>query len=179
MARITIEVELGWLHEDGNIDELVKEEVVSGIVSRISSNIQEQIVKTAQERISEKVSSQLDEQVNKITEQLLNKRFTLTDKWGDVVEAETSVIDQLKKRLDNFMEEKVDKEGRTGTYQANKTRLDYLIEKNIDYRFKSAIDSAVKAIKAGLEKHIETTIKDQIGNEVAQLIGLEKIFKGL
>lgn len=177
MARISVEIELDWLAEDGDIDAAVKDEIINGIVHRVSSGIEKQVTEKVQERIEVEISDRLDEKVNEITDQLLNRRFDMTDRYGRIVAENTSVVDQLVARLDNFLEEKVDGYGKTGGYQANQTRFEYLINKNIDHRFKAALDDAVAKVKAGLEQHMRDTIKQQLGDRMAELIGLDKLTK--
>ena len=69
----------------------------------------------------------------------------------------------------------MDENGQTNSYRANITRLSYIINKNIDYTMKQKVDEAAKEIKKGLEKYIEDTLKAQIGENVAKLIGINKI----
>lgn len=175
MAKFNITVDLDWISEDGQIDEIVKTEIIDSIVNKFNKSISEEIIKKAEEEISKKIDSVINEKVNEITEQLLNRRFDLTDDWGDIKRKNVTVIELLKEKLDNFLSEKVDENGQTNSYRANITRLSYIINKNIDYTMKQKVDEAAKEIKKGLEKYIEDTLKAQIGENVAKLIGINKI----
>lgn len=174
MAKFNIAVELDWIDENGGIDDIVKTEIISAITDKLSNEITEEIIKKAQKTISEKVLSSIDTKVNEITEQLLNKRFDVTDQWGDVKKSNTSVIELLKGRLDDFLNEKVDKDGRVTSYNGVK-RIDWVISKNIDCNLQATVNNAAAEVKKGLEKYIDTTLKAQIGEKVAKIIGLDKI----
>lgn len=176
MAKINISVELDWLSEEGGIDEGIQQEIINAITNRVSAGVIAEMTQKAQIIISEKVLSCVDEQVSGITEGLLNKRFNITDKYGDVKQKDVSVLDTLKQRLDNFLEESVDRDGKPTNYNGTR-RIDYVISKNIDYSLKSKVDQAAKEVKVGLEKYIETTLKTQIGENVAKVIGLDKMLK--
>lgn len=94
MAKLTVEIELDWLTEDGDVDAAAKSEIVNSIVRQLSNGVKEQIVKEASSRIR-------------------------------------------------------------------------------------AIDGAAAEIKKRLEQYIETQLKTQIGENVAQVIGLKDIVKNL
>ena len=175
MSKIKIEVDLDWINEGGGIDEKVKNEIINNIVERFEKSINHDITEKAEELISKKIQEKIDEKVNNITSELLNREFNLCDKWGDITRKNVRVIDLLKEKLDNFLIEKVDKDGKTNGYNSNIQRIDYIIQKNIDSTMKIKVEEAAKEVKKGLEKYIDTTLKSQIGENVAQLIGINKI----
>lgn len=175
MAKFNITVELDWVDEDGGIDAVVKEEIINNIANRFSDNLNNEILKTAERKVSEQINKSIDKKVNEITEELLTRKFDLLDNYGDVVEKQTSVIDILKSRLDNFLDEKVDKDGNSHTYSANQTRLNYIINKNIDYTMQRKIEDAAKQVKTGLEKYMDETLKKHIGENVTKIIGIDSI----
>jgi hypothetical protein len=177
MATFNITVDIDWISEDGSIDKEIQDAIINQITSKFSAKVEGEIVKAAEQQISSKVSNVIDQKVSEITENLLAKKFDLVDRWGDVEQKDVTVKGMLKKRLDSFLEEKVDKNGnpsRSG-YGETTTRLDYVIRKNIDYEMENKIKSAASEIKKKLEEYITTTLKAQIGENVAQIIGLGKI----
>ena len=163
--------------EGADLDGLIKQEIISRIVGNFSTKFTKEITQEAQAKISEIINNTIDLQVNQITEGLLNKRFDLCDRYGDVKKKDTSVMDLLKERLDTFLEDKVDRSGRTGGYDSQIKRIDYLVQQNIEKPMQDKIDQTVKNIRVSLEKHMETTIKTQIGEQIAKSIGLDKIVK--
>lgn len=175
MAKFNIVVELDWIEEGGEIDEVIKDEIINSIIEKISSKINEEIAARAEEKISQNIDEQICSKVNEITTNLLKGKFDMTDKWGDVIEKDTSVLAQLKKRLDNFLEEEVDKNGQPSRYGDKQKRLDYIINQNINYSLQNKIEEAAREIRKALEEYIDKTLKAQIGENVAQLIGLNQI----
>lgn len=177
MSKIDLTLDLDWIDEYGNIDDFVKESIINNISGLITSDIRKNIEEEANKRIQAHTLSKIDDMINGIVEDLLEKQFTIYDDYGDVKVKNTTVKDQLKKRLDNFLEEKVDDNGSTTGYNRDKTRLEYFMLKQIDYDMQRKIDAAATEIKKGLERYIETTMKDKIGENVAKVIGLDKIMK--
>lgn len=177
MSKIDLTLDLDWIDEYGNIDDFVKESIINNISGLITSDIGKNIKEEANKRIQAHTLSKIDDMINGIVEELLEKQFTIYDDYGDVKVMNTTVKDQLKKRLDNFLEEKVNDNGNTSGYNCNKTRLEYFMLKQIDYDMQRKIDAAAAEIKKGLEKYIETTMKDKIGENMAKVIGLDKIMK--
>jgi hypothetical protein len=178
MAKFNITVELDWLSEEGELDQIVKSEIINTIADKFNESLKREILQAAEEKISTQISNAVDIKVNQVTEELLSRSFEVKNTWGEVTKSNVSVMDLLKERLDNFLVEKVDKDGRTNAYNANQRRIDYVIAQNIDYSLKAKVDAAAKEIKKGLEQYIDTTLKAQIGENVAQLIGINKIKKG-
>lgn len=175
MAKFNITVELDWINEEGGIDELVKQEIIENVTSRFSQSINQEIIKSAEKNISNQITSTIDTRVNEIMDNLLNKEFPLLDRYGDVVKKKTTVIELIKEKLDSFLSEKVDNEGRASQYNSNITRLDYIINKNITYTMEQKVKNAADQIRKNMESYIDTTLKQQIGENVAKIIGLDKI----
>jgi hypothetical protein len=73
------------------------------------------------------------------------------------------------------MEAEVDRDGRLTNYGDRKKRINYIIDKQIDYTMKNSIEKATAAIKSGLENYVNTTIKNQIGENVSKIIGLDNL----
>lgn len=174
MAKFNITIDLDWMDEEGGIDESVKQEIINNITAKVSADITDEITKEAEEKIQQSISDTIDDKVNSIIDTLLNRKFDVTDKWGDIKQKNVSVIDLFKQRMDDYFSEHVDSDGRVISY-GGQTRLNYLISRNIDYNMKNKIEKAAAEIKYGLENYIDTTIKAQIGENVAKAIGLDKI----
>lgn len=175
MAKFNITVELDWVDEEGSIDDVVKNEIIENITTRFSKKLNDEIIKTAEKKVSEKINASIDKEINTILDKLLNNKFDLVDEYGDVIKAKTSAIQIIKQKLDGFLTEKVDKEGKTNSYNTCMTRLDYIINKNITYTMEQKVNKAAEQVRIALEKHIDTTLKQQIGENVAKIIGIDKI----
>jgi len=178
VAKFNIEVDLDWLGEDGNLDNILKDEVIGSITSRISSDAMKDIATKVNTLIDQKVTAMTDLKLAEVLEDFLNKPRTITDRWGDIKQANVTVLDLMKASCDNFMDEMVDSNGKRSDYKA-KSRLDWLIEKHIDSSLKRSIEQAALEVKKGLQTYIDTTLKNQIGENVAKVIGIDNISKRL
>lgn len=184
VAKFNIEVELDWLDEDGAIDEVLKNEIIDTVTSKVAAQtvagIDKQLDKIIQTQ-SEKAEQLVSERLNDMLEDFMTRPRTITDQWGDVKKTNISVVDMLKEACDNFIEGKVDEQGRDAKHSYGKTmpRIQYVISKQIDYKMEKGIESAAKQIKEGLQKYIDDTLKAQIGESVAKIIGLDKIVEKL
>ncbi|MCD3321637.1 hypothetical protein G8V07_14310 [Clostridium botulinum D/C] len=80
----------------------------------------------------------------------------------------------FKEKMDNFLTEKVNNNGRTEGY-CDKTRLEYIIDKNISYDMNRKVKSVAEEVGKKLKEYVNTKLKQEIGEEVSKVIGLDKI----
>lgn len=193
MAKINIELNLEDLgsyfdEESGTIDfeSFMSDEIQSQISEKIVNKIEAEQIKNIEKRISEsleglvaKLESKLDEKVNEVTENLLNRNITIYDKWGDKVKENVNIMDMFKQKMDNFLTEKVNSSGEAKGYDRNQTRIDYLVNKNIGYSMERKVSEAAREVSKKIEEYVNRTLKEQIGEEVSKVIGLDKITKGI
>ena len=178
MARFNIEVNLDWVDEEGNIDDTLKEEITSAIVSKISLNAMSGVEKQVNEIVNGKIEKDVSEKLNALMEDFFDKPRTITDQWGDTVKTDISVIDLLKKSCENFINATVDESGKTvsGSYYGKtKKRIDYIVESKIDYNMKSAIDRAAEEFKKKLVAYVNESVRTRIGESVAKMAGLDDV----
>lgn len=191
MAKINIELDLKNLgdyfdEETGEVDfeTFMLYEIQSQISDKIVNKIELEQIKKIDEKISEqleglvsKLETKLDEKINEITENLLNRNITIYDRYGDVVKKDVNILDMFKQKMDNFLTEKVDDSGKTGRYDSNQTRIDYLVNKNIGYKMERAVEDSAKEVSKKIQEYVNKTLKEQIGEEVSKVIGLDNITK--
>ena len=179
MAKFNIEVNLDWVDEEGNIDEALKSEITSAIVSKISANAMDSVAKQVNEIVNGRIETDVSEKLNALMEDFFEKPRTITDQWGDKVKTDVSVIDLLKKSCDDFITAKVDENGKTisGSYYGkSKNRIDYIVDSKIDYTMKSAIDRAAEEFKKKLVEYVNESVRSRIGESVAKVAGLDNVF---
>jgi len=178
MAKINITVELDWLEEgpDGfSLDETLKEEITNGIVSRFSNDISKKIIADANKRIESATDQIIDKQINEMMGQFLNKKIDLQDKWGDVTEENVSILDLLKRRLDNYLLEKVDENGQKNSYGNGKARIDWKMESIIDRPMERKIQKAADDIKKQLEELMQKQLQEKVGKNIVELLKIDKL----
>lgn len=177
MTILKLEIDLDWLGEEGDLSETIKTEVLNSVEDRITSAAFSSIQERVNSLINEKINTIINDKLNEILDDFVNKKRTITDKYGDAKEVDVSVIDIMKKAFDNYLVTTVDKDGRVTTGYGCKKRIDYIIDNNMDYTMKRTIDKAAEEIKRKMQEYVETTIKTQIGENVATIIGLDSIIK--
>jgi hypothetical protein len=185
--KFTISVDLDWLEgtdSDGgaSLNETIKAEIIHAVVSKISVGAVEEIAKTAKAEASARVTACVENKVLEITEQLLAGRFDIVDRYGDKKVCNTSVLDELKKQLDNFLTEEVDSAGHTverSSYGSRgDTRLGWLIKKNLTDKYdelKRKVDDVSDKVCKDLKAYVDVALTAKLGEGVAKAIGLDAI----
>lgn len=184
MAKFHITVDLDWLDEEQNIDEKIKDELVSRIVNTVENKLIEQTQTECTNKINEQMKQieiKVGEKLNSIMDNFFDTPRDITDKYGDIIKKDVSVKDTLKEACDKFLTQPLDKNGCPveGSWNiAYKTRVDYFVAKTVDSSMNYAIEKAVKEIKEKIQNKISNEVKVQIGEKLANIIGLEDILKG-
>jgi len=171
--RFNVTVEIDWL-EDGSLDDEIKSHIVGEIVERISKESLVSVKRDAEKR----VSSKIEELVTKTYEGFLSKGVTITNEWGEVKRENVTIYDIIKEKADNWLTRKVDKEGRESNYGADWTRMEWLINHQLDKQTKRMSDEIVKKVSEEIKKYINDSVKASIGEKLVKEIGLENIING-
>ncbi len=188
MAKLKIELDTSILEEyvdeygEVDFDSFIYDEIVSQIGDKIVEKYESSQMEAIESRITDalskvdsKIQETIDKKVNEIAENLLNRNITIYDKWGDVKKENVNIMDMFKKKMDNFLTEKVDEDGKTNGYRCDQTRIDYLVNKNITYSMERKVNEAAAQVSKKIEKYVNETLKQQIGEEVSKVIGLDKM----
>ena len=77
--KFNVEVEIDWLEDGGGIDDAVKQEIINGIVNKLSMGFTKDITKDSLARVNAKI----DELVIDLFEKFITKGVTVTDQWGE------------------------------------------------------------------------------------------------
>lgn len=174
--KLKVEVDLEWIGEEGNIDEEVKSQIISGICSKINKVSQDEIVKKVNDKIAKECDALINQRITEILNEFVSKEIKVTDQWGDVKQ-EIKIADLLKKRFDSFMTEKVDGEGKASTYGTKYIRMEWIIDKRVrDYcavKTKEMVVDVENKIKEILSIDLELKVK----NKIIENLGLSEILK--
>lgn len=158
-----------------NLKETIKSEIIKGLKESISKDclasvesksklgiesvIEESVMK-AQETISNRALE--------FTNEWLEKKTVISDKWGDPVN-ELTISELIKQQFDNLLEKKVDNNGNPTSYNGTKL-INHLtgkmVQDVVSKRFKDfnrEIDNQIKA-------HIESGIKESVSNKFAEMV---------
>lgn len=180
MAKFNITVDIDWIDEEYNVDDIIKDEIISSIVPQVK----EKILKQAEDDCTKKINSQMAEIENTISQKLnsmMDEFFStpkdITDKYGDVIEHGVTVKDKLKSACDKFLEQPVDDKGNpsNGWNPKYASRVDYLVAKSMDHDMEWTIKRTVDEVTNNLKKKITEEVKDQLGNKLANILDLNKL----
>ncbi len=181
MAKFNVTVELDWVDEEGSIDGALKEQIASQIISKVSASSIKDITEKVDAQIISRVDGAVSAKLAEALDDFLNRPRTVTDKWGDTEKEGVSVIQMMKDACDNYLEQEVDANGKTAGRYCDKrqTRINYLISSQIDYKLKSAIDSAVERIKVGIQEYVKSTMQEKLTESISKAIGLDQIVNSM
>ena len=188
MAKLKIELDTRFLDDyvdeygEVDFDSFISDEIISQIGDKIISKYESDQMEVIESKITDalsevdsKIQETIDKKVNEIAENLLNRNITIYDKWGDIKKENVNIMDMFKQKMDNFLTEKVDENGKTNGYRCEQTRIDYLVNKNITYSMERKVKEAATQVSKKIEEYVNKTLKQQIGEEVSKVIGLDKI----
>lgn len=179
MATFNITVNLDWLDEEENLDGRLKDEILSGIVSKVGENITNSLDSKARELLDSKTASiegEISERLNAMLEDFFDTPRNITDQWGDVVKRNVTVRELLKDSCSKYLDQKVDADGKPSSgYGTYKTRLEYIIEKSVGQDMDYAIKNATRQVTDKLKERIAGEVKAQIGEKLANIIGLDEM----
>lgn len=172
--KINIQVELDWLDEEGNIDDVMKEELVSGVKNAISK----QCLKRVEDKASKAIDNAIQEAVEaaektmnlkvvEFVDEWLKTEVVVSDKYGDTVQ-KGSIKDLVKKQFDQLMNSHVSSDGRivaSGGYGAKTSVIRFLTGEAV----REVVDSELSNYKRDIDKKIKDEINNGIKENVSDL----------
>lgn len=173
--KINIGVELEWLDEEGNLDELMKDELISGVKNAISRQCLEKVQADASKAIDGAIKTAVEnaqgliaEKVSGFVEEWLKTEVVITDKYGDQTQ-KGSIRDLVKKEFDGLMNSFVNSEGkivaRSGSYGAKHSVIRFLTGETV----RDVVDSELRQYKSDIDKKIKEEINSGIKRNVSDL----------
>ena len=169
--KFNIEVELDWIDEDMSFDDQIKREMIDGIVRKLSGDA----IKRLTEDAMRKVNTKLDELVINLFEEFIDKGVTVTDRYGDVIYASVSIRELMKEKLDKALTEKVNKDGKTDTYNAVGTRLEWMIQKRVNEAVQTMTKDVVAQVDATISKRLNEELRRRLSDSLLSKINLDAI----
>lgn len=123
----------------------------------IKSAVTKQLVDTAKGKIESLLSEAIGE--------LIDTPFTPVDEWGEPTRKQSTTLRQMvKERATGYLAEKVDREGKTSSYNSVGSRGEWLARKAaesaIDFECKKELTAAVDVAKADIKKRVADHITE-------------------
>ena len=174
--KITCEID--WVSEDqaATLDDILKQEVIDKVVAHIATRFSKEMFKEVEKKASDELAARVNEILNKILDRFTKRQIKVTDKWGDLRAEYEDANELLKSKFDDFLTEKVDKNGHPATscYTTTPyTRLDFILDKRIreesdklTSEIASMVGKKIEAKKAVIHKQAIEKITKKLGLDV-------------
>lgn len=191
MSKIKFELDLSDLFTDYGYDsdgvpkgECFNDWVQNEIDSQIRNTISERIDSAVKNQIDFIIKEQYDDfeikianKFNEMMDDFFDTPYTLKDKWGATTRENVTVKQLLREGCDNFINEKVDNDGKPYSY-GNKTRLEYLINKHCQTYINNtsySLEQTVKKATEEMKTRILGVVQKELGAKLYDFVGLENI----
>ncbi len=150
------------------------ENIENQIISTVSEKVFKIVEKNIDSQIGDLVKSKINEKTESVFNDFIDKEIKITDRYGDCKETGT-VKEVIKKRFDNFLTDQVNDQGNTASYGKTSTRIDFLIEQQLNKHTAKFMSTAVNTVADKLEETLTEEFRDMIGDKIATKIGLNKL----
>lgn len=184
MAKFNITVDIDYVDEDGNLDEVLYDKIVNSVVDKVSNKVVENMTNSVKDKIDEesvRVSEKISERLNEYMEEFFEKPRNIYDKWGELVKSNTCVKEMLKEACDNFMSASVDESGKPSTSSWNNkimSRTEYMVKKVVNADMEYAIKKATDEITKEIKEKVANEVKMQIGEKLGAFVGVDELISG-
>lgn len=194
MAKFNIEVELDWIDEEEgfNIDDELKERVITGVEEALLKKATFEAVKAVDDKIAEKVleseqviQESVDKFIANVCEEKMEKIMIPEKKssWGTEV-SYTPLPEYVGKRFETFLTEKrYDTNGNLAKYSgdrklsaANVITSKYL-EKELGSKVEAMIATAKREVEESLVKSLEQKLKENLAKETIERMNIPDVLK--
>ena len=177
--KLNLEIEIDWIGEDETLDGIVKQEIISGVMDKVSSKIIKDIEEKVKSKIDEIVISKVDELTTNMFNEFVDRSITVTDGYGDKLEVYDNLSALLKKRFDDFIVQKVDEKGNISNSSFGKKhrRIDFIIDKQLREFANTFTKESVDKVQKEIEVFVKQNLKDYIGDKMMDVLEIEKVLK--
>lgn len=175
--KFNIEIELDWMDEGYELDEVLKSQISKEIVKKVSDKAIENFENSASNKIKnvyDKIESKIDALVTKEFNQIIKKPVVQTDKWGDIKKEYKTVKEMIKTKFDNWLMEKVDERGNPSSY-GKFTRMNYFIDYQLSEFSKNFSKETVKEMREKLTSVLNNDMKELLGSQMMDVIGVKEL----
>lgn len=144
-----------------NVIQYDAEKMYDSIARIAAHQIVEQSRGDIRKAVQDEVRLTIQSSVGAIIEKAVNEPIQQHNSYGEKVGAATTLKALIGKAAEGYLGAKVNERGETG-YSANKTRLDYIVKKNveatIDYTMQKEIKQAVEAAVAAAQLKVAEAV---------------------
>ena len=136
------------------------------IVRQSSHDIVERLHQSLDREVRLAVHHAIEQQVGTIVSTALDGQLQPTNEWGEPKGAPVTLRDMIVGKAANYLGAKVDKEGRESTYNADRTRVEFVVAKQVEAVFTYQMQ---KEVKTAAEQAVAQA-KARVGQVVGDLL---------
>lgn len=187
MAKFTVEVELDWISEDGQLDSIIKQEVINGIQAKFTERVEKStrdMLNTKLEEVAGKVADEFLVKVMSDTVNNLQIPYKSSD-WRSEVQM-LSLSEFVGMRYDDYLNKKVlDKDGNTPRYSsdAKMSIHEYFINKYLEKELVGKVTALIKTAREEAEqtvvKTLENNLRAQLSADLINRLNIPNLLKSL
>lgn len=187
MGKITIELDLDWINEDGSLQSSIKDEVIN--------NLQSRFVQKAELNLDKMMNAKLEEVASKVTDEFLEKLLSekvenlqipfKKDSWGSTYEY-VPISEFVGKKYEQFLTKKVldndgneVRNGRDGTTSINEYFINKYLQKELVTKVNNLIKNARQDAEVTIIKTLEENLKSQLSADIINRLNIPSMLKGL
>lgn len=187
MAKVNIEVELDWLEEGENLDDLLKGQVITGLQDRLIHKAEQKILTKIQSEVEEKANQVVDSFVHGALEKKIESLKIPYKKsgWGSEVEL-IPISEFIGIRYENFLTQKtLDENGREAKYSSDRKLsiseffINKYLQKELTSKVSAMIQTARKDAEETIVKALENNLKEQLSVDIIQRLNIPKMLESL
>lgn len=187
MAKVKIELDLDWLNEDENFDEVIKDEVIS--------NLQNRLINNAENQITEKLNGILEGIAGKVTDSFIEETLKAKieqlqipykkSSWDSNVEL-IPISEFIGMKYERYLNEKtLDSDGNSPRYSSDKKLsiseyfINKYLEKELTTKVSAMIQTARKDAEETIVKALENNLKEQLSVDIINRLNVPKMLETL
>ncbi len=177
--KLNLEIELDWIDDEMNLDDVVKSQIISGITNKINQKVLSKIEDKVDNIIDKTIVSRINKATDKTFKDFLKRPVSITDGYGDTIEQYKNISELLKMRFDNFMTQTVDENGKSydGGYSKKYRRLEFIIDKQLKDFANEFTTDAVKTVSKEIKEHVKEGLTTKLGSELMSVLKVNEMLK--
>jgi len=177
--KLNLEVEIDWIEEGMEVNDVVKQEIIESITNKIQQKIEEKVSSKIEQNVDEIVIKRINEKVDEIFENFINKPVSIYNNYGEAINQYDTMLDLIKARFDKFLTQTVDEKGKAydGNYGQKHQRLTFIIDKQLKEFANTFTHDAVNQVSEEIKKHVQDGLTNKLGAELMKVLKVNKMLK--
>ena len=187
MAKVKIELDIDWLEEGENLDDLIKSQVIDGLQDRLIQKAEQKVLAKIEREVEEKANEVVDTFIHGSLEKKIDELKIPYKKsgWGSEVEL-MPISEFIGMRYERYLTEKtLDENVREAKYSSDRklSISEYFIQnylaKELTSKVSTMIQTARKDAEETIVKALENNLKEQLSVDIIQRLNIPQMLESL